>query len=150
MTWLPNVDPGTFEQVMALRPDLAGAHAAFVDAFTDVLDQPVRDACRIRVAQVLGRPDLAADVAGPDRVAAVARWSESDAVSDDERVVLDLTESFVVDPHAVTAAQRAAVRDRFGEAGLVAVVEWLAILDGIVRFQTVLGIPAGAAGDGGS
>ena len=143
-TWLPLPagDGPEYDRVLGLRPDLAEAHAAFTAVFADLLAPAVHEACRIRVAQVLGRADLAAVGADPDRVAAVARWWEPGAVTPDEGAVLALAEQFVIDPHGVTAEQRAAVRDRFGEPGLVAVVEWLALLDGIVRFRTVLGIGA--------
>ena len=148
-TWLPGVAPGTLDAALALRPDLGAAHGEFTAVFATLLTPAVHEACRIRVAQVLGRADLAAGEADPERVAAVARWWEPGAVSADEAVVLSLAEQFVLDPHGVTAEQRAAVRDRFGEAGLVAVVEWLALLDGIVRFQTVLGLAADTEGSAG-
>lgn len=145
-SWLPTPegDGPELDRVLGLRPDLAVAHRAFTAVFADLLPATVHEACRIRVAQVLGRPDLAVDGADPDRVAAVARWWEPGAVTPDEAAVLALAEQFVVDPHGVTAEQRATVRDRFGEPGLVAVVEWLALLDGIVRFATVLGVGNGA------
>jgi hypothetical protein len=59
-----------------------------------------------------------------------------------------LAEQFVIDPHGVTAEMRDAVIAHVGEAGLVALVEALAVFDGFTRFRTVLGIEPGPPDQG--
>jgi hypothetical protein len=132
-TWLPGVgvdDTSEFDAVFGLRPDLYDAYRDFESVFWthELLDAAILDACRARCAQVL-RADgaSAAPVAAADPSTALA-------------ACLALAEQFVIDPHGVTEEMRDAVIAHVGDAGLVALVEALAVFDGFTRFRTILGI----------
>ena len=125
-TWLPDVDVD-FDSVFGLRPDLYAAYREFADVFYshDLLDPVVLDLCRERVGVLLrGAP----------------RPSEAN-LTDPQRACLAVAEQFVLDPHGVTAEQRAAVVEHYGDEGLVALVEALAVFDGFARFRIILDIP---------
>ena len=124
-TWLPDIAPD-FDAVFGLRPDLYAAYRAFADVFYahDLLDPVVLDLCRERVDVLLR---------------SAPRSAEAD-LTEAQHACVTLAEQFVIDPHGVTAEQRAAVIDHFGEAGLVALVEALAVFDGFTRFRIILGI----------
>jgi len=133
-TWLPEVTVGEgepeFDAVFALRPDLFDAYRDFESVFwtNDLLDADILAACRARCAQVLraeGAPS--GPVTADDPASARA-------------ACLTLAEQFVIDPHCVTPAMRDAVVAHVGDAGLVALVEALALFDGFTRFRTLLGI----------
>ena len=124
-TWLPDVD-ADFDSVFGLRPDLYAAYREFADVFYthNLLDPLVLDLCRQRVEALLrGAP----------------RASATD-LTDAQRACVTLAEQFVLDPHGVTPQQRTAVTEHFGEAGLVALVEALAVFDGFTRFRSILEI----------
>lgn len=133
-TWLPGVavadGASEFDAVFGLRPDLFDAYRDFESVFWthELLDAAILDACRARCAQLLqaagalGTPVTAEDPTSP--LAAC----------------LALAEQFVIDPHHVTAEMRGAVEAHVGAAGLVALVEALAVFDGFTRFRTLLGI----------
>ena len=133
-TWLPEVDVpdggSEFDTVFALRPDLFDAYRAFESVFWthELLDAAILDACRRRCAQVLRAEGAPSEpVAADDPTSALA-------------ACLALAEQFVIDPHGVTEEMRDAVTAHVGDAGLVALVEALAVFDGFTRFRTILGI----------
>jgi len=139
-TWLPGVavadGEAEFDAVFALRPDLFDAYRDFESVFWthDLLDAEILDACRARCAQVLraeGAP--AQPVAADDPTGALA-------------ACLELAEQFVIDPHGGTDEMRDAVVAHLGDAGLVALVEALAVFDGFTRFRTILGVASHEAG----
>ena len=133
-TWLPAVSVpdgvSEFDAVFALRPDLFDAYRDFESVFWshELLDAAILDACRARCAQV-----LRAEGAPPEPVTADEPTSALAAC-------LTLAEQFVIDPHCVTSEMREAVVAHVGDAGLVALVEALAVFDGFTRFRTILGI----------
>jgi hypothetical protein len=140
-TWLPDVavaeGQAEFDAVFGLRPDLFDAYRDFESVFWthELLDAEVLDACRARCAQLLRAAGARAEpVAANDPTSALA-------------ACLALAEQFVIDPHCVTAEMRDAVVAYVGDAGLVALVEALAVFDGFTRFRTILGIEPGGGVD---
>jgi alkylhydroperoxidase family enzyme len=132
-TWLPEVaaadGESEFDTVFGLRPDLFDAYRDFESVFWThgLLDAEILDACRSRCAQVLRADGAAAEpVTADDPTSALA-------------ACLELAEQFVIDPHRVTTEMRDAVVAHVGDAGLVALVEALAVFDGFTRFCTILG-----------
>jgi hypothetical protein len=131
-TWLPDVAVGEgesdFDAVFGLRPDLFDAYREFESVFWThgLLDPEILEACRARCAQV-----LRAAGAPPDPVTADDPTSALAAC-------LTVAEQFVIDPHGVTPEMRDAVVAHVGDAGLVALVEALAVFDGFTRFRTIL------------
>ncbi len=154
MTWLREHTDGAtpLEDVLALRPDLYDRYRAFYSVFWTgrLLDPVLLELCRLRVAQLLGceselrlRHDAAQDAGLTEtQVAALARWASDPAFTDDQRAVLAFAEQFVVDPHGVGPAQRDAVIDHCGLAGLVALCEALAAFDGLARLRNALEVEA--------
>ena len=139
-TWLPEVSvsdgESEFDAVFGLRPDLYDAYRDFESVFWShgLVDAEILDACRARCAQVLraeGAP--AHPIEADDPASALA-------------ACLALAEQFVIDPHCVTAEMRDAVATHLGDAGLVALVEVLAVFDGFTRFRTILGVAPHEAG----
>jgi hypothetical protein len=133
-TWLPDVahtdGESEFDAVFGLRPDLFAAYRDFESMFWThaLLDAEILDACRARCAQLLRAAGAPVEpVAADDPTSALA-------------ACLTLAEQFVIDPHSVTAEMRDAVVRHVGDAGLVALVEALAVFDGFTRVRTVLGI----------
>jgi hypothetical protein len=131
-TWLPDVavadgEPA-FDAVFGLRPDLFEAYRDFESVFWThgLLDAEILEACRARCEQVLRAAGAA------DKPVAAA---DSDGLL---AACLVLAEQFVIDPHCVTAEMRDAVIAHVGDAGLVALVEALAVFDGFTRFRTML------------
>lgn len=135
---------GPFETAFARRPELFAAWRSFASAFWErrLLDPGLLELLRARVGQMLGAevPDAgeamqaARAALDPARRAALASWWTSDAFDDTERACLRFAEQFVLDPQALSDADARAVTDALGDAGTVALVEVLAILDGFARF----------------
>jgi len=146
VAWLPGIadGPEAFAHTFALRPDLEAAWRDFATRFWEhgLVPQPVLELCRERLGRLHGGelPDLCdamrAARAGrdPARFAALDRWWESDAFDPVERACLRFTEQFALDPKGISDAEAAAVVAALGDAGTVAFVESLAILDGFSRF----------------
>jgi len=133
-----------FERAFALRPELFESWRAFVMPFWEkrLLEPTLLELCRARVGQMLGAsvPDacdamrsarLALD---PRKADALGSWWTSDAFSDVERACLRFAEQFVLDPQQISDDEARAVVAELGDAGTVALVELLAILDGFSRF----------------
>ncbi len=150
VSWLPGLaDADAFDDVFGLRPDLHDAYRDFDAVFwtEGLFDPVVLELCRLRCAQLLRCADAlalrtpAAVDAGltEDLVAALPDWATDDRFDDLARAALAVAEQFVLDPHGVTAEQRAAVVAHVGDAGLVALVEALALFDGFTRFRVILG-----------
>lgn len=149
-SWLDDATGGDggFDAVIGLRPDLAAAYRDFAAVFWDdaLFDPVALELCRLRVAQLLRCPGAleermpAATAAGltEELVGALPAWSTDSRFTDLQRAALTIAEQFVLDPHGITAEQRAAVVAHAGDAGLVALVEALAVFDGFTRFRTIL------------
>lgn len=147
-------DPVTaFERTFALRPELYAAWRAFTAAFWEkrLVDPVLLELARARIGQMLGAtvPD-ACDAMRDARVsldprkrAALGDWWNHDAIFDaTERSCLRFAEQFVIDPQEITDADARAVVAALGDAGMVAFVEVLAILDGFSRFARFAETPA--------
>ena len=148
MSWLPLPSPAAgrdpFESVFALRPNLFEAWRDFSALFwTRRLVDPVAlELCRLRVAQLLDArypqsvrtPEALAAGLSEGRIAALASWRTSSDLSATERACLRFAEQFVLDPQQISDADARAVVAELGDAGMVAFVEVLAILDGFSRF----------------
>jgi alkylhydroperoxidase family enzyme len=134
----------SFERVFARRPELFEAWRAFAAPFWEkrLLDPALLELCRARVGQMLGAtvPDVcpamrdARAALDPRKAAALASWWTSDAFGDVERACLRFAEQFVLDPQQIDDGEARALAAALGDAGMVAFVEVLAILDGFSRF----------------
>lgn len=148
MSWVLGEGRHTFEDLMALRPNLS----ADVSAFSALLwhapgiDPVTLELCRLRVAQLHGaqaalaerRAEAAAAGLTEERIARLADYGRDPAFSAVERACLELSELFVMDPSAIDDATFGAVRDALGDQGTVALLEALAVFDGFSRAQVML------------
>jgi alkylhydroperoxidase family enzyme len=163
MSWLPQQARGDtpLDRVFGLRPNLYRSWRRFSSLFWErrVLAPGLLELCRLLVADLhgskagLARRSPEALAAGLDEAKVAALGSRAAGPFDAaERACLDFAEMFVRDPHAITDADAARVSELLGEPGLVALAEWLAVCDGLTRFELLLGVepgePAGASRSG--
>jgi alkylhydroperoxidase family enzyme len=152
VSWL-GAEP-TLDAVFGLRPELFAAWRAFRDVFWEqgLVDPTLLELCRLRVAALHGcaaelatrTPAARASGLGEAKIAALADWATDARFDARERACLRFAEQFVLDPHAITDADAAAVVAALGEPGFVALIETLALFDGFCRFRLVLGVQAEA------
>ena len=157
MSWLATTTPGAnpFERVRALRPDLQRDLQRFVDLFWErrLLPLALLELLRLHVARLLdcrselghryvdsGRPLVA-----EDKVASLAEVERSPLFSEGERACLRLADKFVFDVHGIEDSDVAAVQGALGTRATVALVEWLALCDGLMRLRNLLGVESLAA-----
>jgi alkylhydroperoxidase family enzyme len=150
VTWLPAEGEGAtaLERAFALRPNLHGAWRDFTVLFWKrrLLDPALLELLRIRIGQMHGAevPDLceamraARAALDPRKARELAAWWKSDAFDPSERACLRFAEQFVLDAQEIADGEAAAVVSVLGDAGTVAFVELVAILDGFSRFARIL------------
>lgn len=146
MSWLLGA-PADRDEVLALRPELAEAHRA-LHAAVWASDVPAEtlELCRLWMATLLDARRALAErspqAAGLDeaRVAALGRWRTDDAFTADERACLAFAELFVLDHHAITDEQAAAVVTALGEPGFVAFTTALSVWENQHRLDIALGV----------
>ena len=154
MTWLPESATGTtpLARAFGLRPDLFAACGDFAGLFWEkrLVEPTLLELCRVRVGQMIGTElpafcdamrDARAAVPAA-KLADVAAWWNSAAFSDTERACLRFAEQFVLDAKGIGDKDAAAVIAALGDAGTVAFVEALALLDGFSRFARFLELGA--------
>jgi len=98
----------------------------------------VLELCRLRLAQLHGAAgEVGANTPdAPDaakRAAVVSGNYAGPGFSDAERAVLEFTEIYAQDPMAISDELADAVKQHFGEPGLVCLVESLGFIDGRIR-----------------
>jgi AhpD family alkylhydroperoxidase len=152
VTWLPESASGAtgFDQVFGLHPDLYEPYRHFAGLFwaRRLVDPVLLELARLRVATLLRgkrelhqRVDVARDAGVTEAVvAALPDWPTSPAFTEAQRRGLAFAELFVMDPTAITDADRERLRADLSEPGFIAFVEALALFDGFTRFQVILGI----------
>jgi len=142
MTWvLDQASP--FEGVLGLRANLFSDYQAFVAVFREqkLLDEELMQLCHLRVAQLHRCSSQANALAGSisdAKLSALPQWYRAPEFSALEKAALQLTECFCLDTHSISDEMAAAVVKEIGDRGLVALLEFLALCDGFVRFQIVL------------
>lgn len=68
------------------------------------------------------------------------RWQKADDFSAAERAALEFTEVYAMDPGAITDEQAAAVVASLGNAGLVALIEFLGFAEGRLRLAMMFAL----------
>jgi AhpD family alkylhydroperoxidase len=152
LTWLREEALGhtATARVLGHRPELRDALASFEALFwrRAWLDPVALELCRLRVAQLTGceaelavrsRPALEAGLR-EEKISRLEDWERSAGFTPTERACLLFTEKFVLDVGSITDADAAAVSERLGPEGTVALCEALAILDGFARFRVLFGV----------
>jgi alkylhydroperoxidase family enzyme len=146
MTWLLDGEKAALHDVFGLRPDLYARYREFASLFWSrrSVEPVLLELCRLRVARLLGCAPMpaAGETGGPSegRLAALEDWVASDAFTERERACLAFTDRFILDPHAITDDDAAAVARHLPAAEMVAFTEALALFDGFTRFCAILGI----------
>ena len=152
MTWLPETASGatSFARVFGLRPDLRDPYQHFAGLFwvRRLVDPVVLELVRLRIATLLAcdrelrhRTDVARDAGLTEAaITALPDWPNSAAFGEEQRHALAFAELFVMDPTAISDAERARLRTTLSEPGFIAFVEALALFDGFMRFQVILDI----------
>src|SRR5262249_16908493 len=74
-----------------------------------------------------------------DKITALPRWPTDPRFSELERAGLAFAEKFVMDPHAISDDDAAAVTAHLSAREMVAFTEALALFDGVTRFRVILG-----------
>lgn len=98
------------------------------------LPAPILELCRRRLAQLHGAThELAASPAVP------VGTTPDDDLPAGARAALEFAEVYGQDPQAITDELAAAVKAQFGDAGLVALIEALGVIDGRIRLALMLG-----------
>ena len=123
--------------VLAGHPDVRTSLDAAWRAAWEAVDPVLLELCRLRIATLLDCPGEqtartpAAVAAGLDEncVEALAQWPTSPLFGRRERVCLGFTEQFVIDVASLDDATAGAVRDEFGEEGLVDFVNALLVVE---------------------
>ena len=154
MSWL-GTEGTTRADVLALRPELAAAHAELLDTLWRGSVSPVTlELCRLRMAMLLRcEPALverspAAVDAGltEERIATLAAWPIDPAFSDEERACLGFAEQYVIDHHGVTDEQVAGLVEVLGHEGVVTFTTALTVWECQHRLDKALGV-SGPGGD---
>jgi len=143
---------GTLENALALLPGTGHRFRQLYASLWQLPELPPRalELCRLRLAQ---RHRSATDWqrsevnVGKASRADLSRWQESGAFSAAERACLAFTEVYAMDAQAITDELAAPVTQSLGEAGLVALVEALGLLDGCIRLNLVWQFPLPATAD---
>ena len=145
MSWLMG-QPADRAMILALRPELAEAHERLIETiWRSAVPPETLELCRLRMAQLLdSRPALRERTEGvaltEQRVEKLAQWPSDPAFTADERACLAFAELFVIDQHAITDEQAAAVTDALGHAGFVAFTTALAVWENQHRFDNAMGV----------
>lgn len=129
MSWLvPDCD--TLEQLFRHNPLLAQDFSAFVDGIWCQPHIPAATLllCQQRLRTLLGMEDGESLLQTPTAA---------------QQVCLDFTEIYCQDPAAIRDELASAVVSHYGDAGLVALVEALGLMNGLCRMAQLFGLEEG-------
>jgi alkylhydroperoxidase family enzyme len=129
-----------------VEPAIDAADAA-LDAARAAVDAVLLELCRLRIAQLLRatgelrRRDPAARDAGLEdaKIAALTRYPESPLFDDRERACIGFAEQLAADAPGIKDDEIQVIRNHLGEAGYVAFVYALTLVEGRVRIALALG-----------
>jgi hypothetical protein len=148
MSWLAS--GGDRSSTMGALPQVAACFDALYDSLWTQPHLPavILELCRLRLAQ-LHRSDVEWERRGVDVAAskrdALHRWDSDPQFGAPERACLAFTEVYAMDAQAITDTLAQGVKEHFGDAGLVLLVEALGILDGMTRLSLLWQLPAAAS-----
>ena len=154
VSWLIGDEAGRSD-VLALRSELAGEHARVLEAiWSGPVSAVTLELCRLRMATLLRSPAAlaertpAARAAGldEDRIGKLAAWPTDPSFSDEERACLAVAEKWVIDHHAITDDEIAAMTNALGVEGTVTLTTALAVWDGQHRFDKALAVRSATGG----
>ena len=144
MTWItPHHDR------QAIIGTLPGIAEKFDLLYASLWQQPhiaasTLELCRLRLAQLHQcevewlREDQSLAAEKREKL---SQWNQSGEFADAERACLEFTEMYAMDAQSITDGQADAVKQHYGDAGLVALVEALGIFDGMTRLSLLWQLP---------
>lgn len=138
MGWLAGGDDR--RAIVGQLPDIAPPYFALEQSLWHQPHLPVAllELCRLRLAQ-LHRCEAELARTGCDLPEgtrdALTRWESSQQFSAAERACLAFAEVYAMDARALTDEHAAAVKQHFGDAGLVLLIEALGVFDGMARLS---------------
>jgi hypothetical protein len=135
-TWVQGAGDSSLESLLALRPDLAGRILAFDAHASAAIGPRLRALLEIRAAQLLRDEGYVQD-ADPALVEQATNWYSHPALSEVERVSLEVCETFLIDHHSITDEQIVRLQRLVGEQGTVALLMNVGMLDGFTKFRRV-------------
>jgi alkylhydroperoxidase family enzyme len=144
MTWLPVTVDGTSERdaVLGLQAEAYASYRRLLEAQTAATDRELLEVCRARMAQMLDcREELARH--SPERLAEVADWDRSPAITERERAALRFTEQFLVDPSLV---DRELIDDLERELGMQGIDEFAGDPTLVFRTEAMVNFATAIAG----
>lgn len=149
MTWLPaRADGATpLARVFGLRPAAWTRFQTLYASLWQGTDAVALELCRRRIATLLGcdlDPALPGAARQPSdgQLAALPQWPTSPLFTAAERAALGFAEQYVLDPHALTDGDVAALRVHFAPPALAGLALGVAVFESLVRFRLALGIAA--------
>lgn len=121
-----------------------------IDRRSSPIDPALRSLVTVRVSQInacafcvdINSATLLKRGVAMEKVAALARWRESDRFDARERAVLDYAEAMTRSDLAVTDAAVAALRAHFDDDGIVELTGLVAFQNMSSKFNSALGVPA--------
>jgi alkylhydroperoxidase family enzyme len=136
MSWLASGDDQ--RAVVGQLPGIAKPYFALELSLWNQPHLPaqVLELCRLRLAQLhrcTAEFERREQVLAQEKRAALSRWECSEHFTAAERACLAFTEVYAMDAQALTDQHAATVKQHFGDAGLVMLVEALGVLDGMTR-----------------
>jgi len=128
--WMAN--PKNDKNVVELQPHLAPFVAALQSRALEAAPGRCAELISMRVGQILHLPssDTALEVA-------VGEWYASPDLTDAEKVVLEITEQFLVDVHGVTDEMFAKLKEHFTTPEILAILFHVALCDGFGKLNLV-------------
>ena len=134
--------------VLAAAPDIANKFNAFYDSFwgQSHIDTTTLELCRLRLAQLHGstvdlqREDCALPAHKRENISS---WDKDEAFTVAERACLALAEIYAMDPSAITDEQADAVKQCYGDQGLITLLQALGVFDGMARMSLLWQLPIG-------
>ena len=148
LSWLESAKGSEFKSVFSLRENLFEDYKEFYNLFWSKVLLPwhVMELIRLRVAQLHDcQPELSLRYRfkkAPTelKIESLSDWHKDSAYTEVDRACLEIAELFVQDPHAISDKMAERAKAEIGDAGLVALMEWLALCDGFCRFQLMTGV----------
>ncbi len=137
-----NHTPTSFSDWLAQYSQLSPLFADFRGSFSKLAQLPpnVLLLCQIRMAQLHGVGSHSGSSDARNALAkAVSMWPDSEQFSEGEKACLAFAEVYAIDVHSITDAHANAVKQHFGEPGLVALVQALGVLYSEVRLGKLWG-----------
>ncbi len=141
MSWLSPQQH--WRNILAELPVIGDKFDPFYNSFWELPQLPasVLELCRLRIAQLHQNASeferSTIDIPAQQREA-LANWNRDDSFGDAERACLAFTEVYTMDVSAITDQQAEAVKQHFGDAGLVALVQALGVFYATTRLGMLL------------